>query len=390
MSAPADRREIERLLANYRGEQEGIALYHALADAEKNPRRKDVLRRMAEMEARHASRWEAKLRDLGVEPPVVKRGWRVKAVGLLARRFGVDATLPLVRGMELRAAGAYSGQPDAADLAPDERGHARLLAAMDAPASARAHEQARGALIAEPSADVSGEILQRERWHRRDRGGSLRAAVFGVNDGLVSNLSLVMGVAGADPQPRFILLAGVAGLLAGSFSMAAGEFVSIGAQREMFERQIALEREELAASPEQEREELSLLYQAKGVPADDAELIATRLMQDPAAALDTMVREELGLDPDSLGAPVQAAVSSLVAFAAGAVLPVLPYIFGGGGVAFAFSIVLSALGLLSVGAAITILTGRSPLSGALRMLAIGALAAAVTFGVGRLIGVGVT
>ncbi|MGH2604412.1 MAG: VIT1/CCC1 transporter family protein, partial [Dehalococcoidia bacterium] len=311
----------------------------------------------------------------------VHEGLQVRAIRWLAHRLGVDAVLPLVRGMELRAAGSYAGQADAADLVPEERGHARALAALT-----------EGAAGATPDSleDVTSSILSRERWHRHDRGGSLRAAVFGVNDGLVSNLSLVIGVAGANPEPRFILLAGVAGLLAGSFSMAAGEYVSMSAQREMYERQIALEREELALDPEQEHEELSLLYQAKGIPAAQAEQMAARVMAQPGAALDTMAREELGLDPESLGSPWGAAASSLVAFAAGAILPVLPYIFASGTIAFVLSAVLSALGLFGVGAAITLFTGRSPALGAVRMLTIGAFAATITFIVGRLIGVGVT
>ncbi|MGD9889858.1 MAG: VIT1/CCC1 transporter family protein [Dehalococcoidia bacterium] len=380
-----DANDIARWTANYRDEREGEALYLALADAAKDPRRADILRKMAAIEGRHAARWEEKLRAAGVEPPVGRPGMQIRAIRTLAGWFGVDAVLPLVRGMELRAAGAYSDQPDAADFVPEERGHARMLAAMT-----------EGSAIVPPepattftSEDATSAILGRERWHRRDRGGSLRAAVFGVNDGLVSNLSLVIGVAGANPEPRFILLAGVAGLLAGSFSMAAGEYVSMSAQREMFERQIALERQELAMDPEQEREELSLLYQAKGVPEREADLMARRLIADPTAALDTMAREELGLDPDALGSPFGAAASSLIAFAAGAVLPVLPYMVGSGTGAFVMSVVLSAIGIALVGSAITLFTGRSPVVGALRMVAIGAIAAGVTYVVGRLIGVGV-
>jgi vacuolar iron transporter family protein len=379
MTQTVEPNEIERLTRNYLGEREGMDLYHALADAERNPNRAEILRRMAAIEGRHADRWERKLRDAGVEPPAYRTGRRVGMIRWLARRFGVDAVLPLVRGLELRASGDYDQQPDARDFAPDERGHARTLMAMTEGTSA----------TTTPPEDASGQILARERWHRRDRGGSLRAAVFGVNDGLVSNLSLVVGVAGADPDPKFILLAGVAGLLAGSFSMAAGEYVSMTAQREMFERQIQLEREELATSPEQEREELSLLYQAKGVPADQADRMATELIKDPKAALDTMAREELGLDPEALGSPWGAAFSSLAAFAIGAILPVLPYFFISGVIGFVLSAVLSGLGLLAVGAAITLFTGRNPLFGALRMLAIGAAASAVTFAVGRLIGVSV-
>jgi VIT1/CCC1 family predicted Fe2+/Mn2+ transporter len=386
MTHGKDAGDIARWTANYLDEREGEALYLALASAAKDPRRAEILRKMAAIEGRHATRWEEKLRAAGVEPPAGREGVQVRAIRVLAGWFGVDAVLPLVRGMELRAAGAYSDQPDAIDFVPEERGHARMLAAMT-DASVTVSSEAASPLTAE---DATSVILGRERWHRRDRGGSLRAAVFGVNDGLVSNLSLVIGVAGANPEPRFILLAGVAGLLAGSFSMAAGEYVSMSAQREMFERQIALERQELATDPEQEREELSLLYQAKGVPEREAELMAQRLIADPAAALDTMAREELGLDPDALGSPWGAAASSLIAFAVGAVLPVLPYMFGSSTSAFVLSIVLSAIGLALVGSAITLFTGRNPLVGAFRMVAIGAIAAGVTYIVGRLIGVGVT
>lgn len=384
MTQQQEKAEIARLTSNYRGEREGAALYEALAAVEAHPRRADILRQMAAVEARHAARWEEKLRALGVEPPPIKEGIAIRAIGWMARRFGVQAVLPLVRGMELRAAGDYADQPDAADFVPEERAHAHTLAALDRTTSAP--------VASAPSSaeqDVPASIVGRERWHRRGQNGSLRAAVFGVNDGLVSNLSLVVGFAGADPEPRLILLAGVAGLLAGSFSMAAGEYVSMTAQREIFERQIALEREELRSAPEQEQEELSLIYQAKGVPAADANLVASRLMADPEAALDTMAREELGLDPDELGSPWGAALSSFVSFTAGAILPVLPYFFLAGVTALVLSAVLSGLGLLAVGAAITLFTGRAPWFGAARMLAIGAAAAAVTYTVGRLIGVSV-
>jgi vacuolar iron transporter family protein len=375
--------DIARWTANYADERQGAALYESLAAAEKDTERAAILRRLASVEARHAARWEEKLRVAGVEPPRVHAGLQGRSIAWLARRIGVEAVLPLVRGMELRAVGTYEGQPDAADFIPEERRHARTLAAL---AQGRT---AVGEARTLPPGDVAGGILEREPRHRRDNAGSLRAAVFGVNDGLVSNLSLVLGVAGADPDPRIILLTGIAGLLAGAFSMAAGEYVSVSAQRELFERQIALEREELRANPEEEQEELSLLYQAKGVPALEAEQISERLMADPAVALDTLVREELGLDPGSLGSPWAAAGSSLTAFAAGAVIPVLPYMFTSGATAFVVSAIISALALAGVGATLTLFTGRNPLVGAARMVGIGALAASVTFAVGRLIGVNV-
>jgi len=214
--------------------------------------------------------------------------------------------------------------------------------------------------------------------------------IFGVSDGLVSNLALVMGVAGAaGDQGRFIFLAGVAGLLAGSFSMAAGEYISMQSQRELFERQIALERAELEAMPEEEQAEMAALYRAKGFPPHEAEAIAARLFENPERALDTLVREELGLDPDQLGSPVGAAVGSFIAFAFGAAVPVLPYALGNGPGAFVMSLVLSLVALFAVGAGVSLLTGRGLLFSGFRQVVIGAVAAGVTFLVGSIAGVAV-
>jgi VIT1/CCC1 family predicted Fe2+/Mn2+ transporter len=207
-----------------------------------------------------------------------------------------------------------------------------------------------------------------------------------VSDGLVSNTSLVMGFAGSGSSRSAVLLAGVAGLLAGSFSMAAGEYVSMSGQREMFEREIALEAAELQEKPEEELEELVLIYRAKGMPTAQAREVATRIMSDRKVALDTLAREELGLNPDELGSPWSAAVSSLLAFAVGALVVVLPYLVTGGTAAFAAAILLALLALTVVGATIGVLNGRSPVRGALRQLVVGVLAAGVTFLVGSLIG----
>ena len=212
--------------------------------------------------------------------------------------------------------------------------------------------------------------------------------IFGVSDGLVSNLSLVMGVAGAaSGNPSFILLAGVAGLLAGAFSMAAGEYISMQSQRELFERQIALERAEMEAMPEEEEAELAASYRAKGFAGDEAARIAHRIFQDPEAALDMLVREELGLDPDQLGSPWGAAAGSFVAFAIGAAIPVIPYLFGGGTSTLLVSLGLSLVALFAVGAAVSLLTGRGLLFSGMRQLAIGLAAAVVTYAIGSLIGV---
>ncbi len=233
------------------------------------------------------------------------------------------------------------------------------------------------------------DIAAREGLHRSGGNGSLRAAVFGVNDGLVSTLSLVMGVAGANPGSSFVLLSGVAGLLAGAFSMGAGEYVSMQTQRELFEHQLAVERGELERDPDAERDELVEIYRAKGLEPRDAEALAERIMRDPDVALDTMAREELGLDPDELGSPWGAAGSSFVTFSLGGLLPVVPFALAGGWTAVALSAALGALGLFGVGAALAALTGRNPVFSGGRMLAIGTLASLVTYAVGSLIGVSI-
>jgi VIT1/CCC1 family predicted Fe2+/Mn2+ transporter len=258
----------------------------------------------------------------------------------------------------------YSADPEARDIAKEEREHARTLKVMSG---------------------VSTHPVQ-EPGHRAGDGGIIRAAVLGGNDGLVSNFSLVMGVAGAVDNPDFVVIAGVAGLLAGAFSMASGEYVSMRSQREIYEHQIALEKAELEEWPEEEEEELAMIYEAKGLPRADAERVAAHLMANPELALDTMVREELGLNPDNLGAPWGAAISSFIAFAAGAVLPVLPYLVGAGSQAFVLSAVVSGAGLFIVGAVVALASGRGVMLGGLRMLLIGGVAASVTYGIGTLIG----
>jgi VIT1/CCC1 family predicted Fe2+/Mn2+ transporter len=218
----------------------------------------------------------------------------------------------------------------------------------------------------------------------------LRAAVFGANDGLVSNLALIMGIAGAEADNRLIVLGGIAGLLAGAFSMAAGEFISMQSQREMFENQISIEREEMRVMPDVEEEELTQIYISKGVPESDARRIAAGLMADPKKALDTKVREELGLDPNELGSAWGAAIYSFVTFSVGAAIPLLPFLLTRGQTAFIAAIALALIALFVVGALVSIVTGRNMLFSGIRQVAIGAAAAAVTYGVGSIIGTAVS
>lgn len=225
-----------------------------------------------------------------------------------------------------------------------------------------------------------------EHHHRNIQGGSARAAVFGISDGLVSNVSLILGVAGAGPSSGVVRLAGLAGLVGGAFSMAAGEYVSMRAQTELLERELDLERTEIARRPENERRELVQIYRSRGIDAALAEDLATEMHRDPNLALQTHAREELGIDPESLGSPTSAALSSFLAFAAGALVPLVPWFFASGNGAVVASIVLGVLAALGVGFALARFTGRSTVRSALRQLAIAAAAAAVTYAVGKAVG----
>jgi VIT1/CCC1 family predicted Fe2+/Mn2+ transporter len=353
-------------------ELDSAALYRALADASQG-RRRDVLNRLAEAEERHAGHWERLLREAGVtEFPLPKRTLRTRLLSTMAHRFGADSVLPLVLRLEAADAAKYR------DVA-------------EAPETMSAEEMAHGRAVAALGGGGKGEQIARsEGRHRAGAGGALRAAVFGVNDGLVSNLLLILGVAGGTSNRNIILLAGLAGLLAGAFSMAAGEWVSIQSQRELYEREIAVEREELSAFPEEELEELILIYQAKGLSEDEAKALAGRIMRRPESALDTLTREELGLAPGDLGSPWVAAVSSFGSFGVGAFIPVIPFLAGGGTAALVVAVALSAVTLFVVGSAIGLLTGRSPLRSGVRMVAIAAVVGLVSNLIGRLIGKGVS
>ena len=308
-----------------------------------------------------------------VQPKEHGPSLKMRLVGFLARRFSVRSVLPIVRSLEAGAYAMYMAQDETAQaIAPDEREHVRTLARLQ-----------------RPDAEPAATIAARETWHRTGGGGTLRASIFGVSDGLVSNTSLIMGFAGAQTDGEFVLLAGAAGLMAGAFSMATGEYVSVRAQRELSEHQIELERGELEAAPQEEQRELALIYQAKGFPKDQAESMAARLMENPEVALDTLIREELGLDPSALGSPWGAAIGSFLAFAAGAIVPVLPFLFSTNASApyIVASAALSAVALFTVGATLSLFTGRGALVSGFRQLALGAVAAALTFGIGLVIGI---
>jgi len=310
--------DLQQSIANLRLERDAISLYESLAKIEKSPARASAFRTIAANERRHAEIWADKLRDLGAPlPRQTGPRMRVRVIVLLATVFGTHFVRDMVQALEGDEEDLYTAQtsPEVEAIAADEREHAEIWRRLSA-------DSGRDALAAASSTTVAtgthpdhtrarlaaNQIASSERWHRAGRSGTLRAVIFGVSDGLVSNLALVMGVAGASKgEGNFVLLAGIAGLLAGSFSMAAGEYISMQSQRELFERQIALEKAELEAMPAEEQAELASLYRAKGFSESEANVIAERMFRDPEHALDTLVREELGLDPDELGSSLGAA-----------------------------------------------------------------------------------
>jgi len=267
------------------------------------------------------------------------------------------------------------------ELTPDELRTKEMLPAI-AGFSRGVRRRASG--VHRPSSHVEAEEPS------AGQRGTLRAAIFGISDGLVSNVSLIMGVAGAGVDSSIVLLSGLAGLLAGAFSMGAGEYISMKAQREVYERLIHLERHELALFPDEELSELAAIYREKGVPDDLSEQLASALMADPEVALDTHAREELGLDPEEgLGAPWEASIASFLMFAFGAAVPLAPFLFSEGGAPVVAAAIASASVLFIVGAVISVLTGRSPLLSGLRQVGVGALASVVTFAIGSMLGVSV-
>jgi VIT1/CCC1 family predicted Fe2+/Mn2+ transporter len=362
--------DVDRWRANLRAEVDGELIYRAMAANAGDPRLARLYVQMADAEARHADLWRGQL-HAAKSRSSISPSWRARTLAFVARRFGAGMVAPIIASQEREARTMYDDQPEAAgtSLADDERSHARLLHGI--------------------TGGASGAMLARfEGRHRGMSGNALRAAVLGANDGLVSNFSLVMGVAGASSAGDAVVIAGVAGLLAGSLSMALGEWLSVQSSRELYANQIAIEREELAAFPEEEEEELRLIYEAKGFDPVDARRLAHRVLSgDPQVALDTMAREELGIDPDELGGSAwTAAITSFVLFALGALVPLLPFLLTDGIGAIVVSAALSGLALFVLGAAITLMTGRHPITAGVRQLTFGLAAAGITYAIGFVLG----
>lgn len=366
--------DMKRYKEYLNAELEAAAMYQILANNDHSPERAEIFSQLMESEMRHANLWADRLgiSANSIKPP--KNTLKLIYIRLISRWFGVEKILPWLAKIESAEIGAYSRDPEGKELVEEEKSHARILSELS-------------------SGTLQHTLSIREPAHRFSSGGGLRAAVLGVNDGLVSNFSLVMGFAGgttAAGKPEFILLAGLSGLIAGAFSMAAGEYISMRSQRDVYEHQIDVEKAELEEWPEEEQKELVLIYRAKGLSEDEAEVVASRIMNRPDVALDTMVKEELGLDPQQLGSPWGAALSSFSAFSVGALVPIIPFFFNVGVGAILSSAILAAVALIVVGGTLTASSGKSPLWGSCRMLLAGSLAAAVTYGVGFAIGTAVS
>lgn len=363
-----------RYRTNYLSEEEGVYLYNGLAQIEGDAHLSELYRRLTSIEQRHSDLWRDRLTQAGETVPHYAPNWRIRLLLWIARRFGTNVVLSTISSMETKAVGEYDAQPEAvlAGLPADERSHARLF----------------NSLLSMSRGGIAGPLLaQFEGRHRSAGGNQLRAAVLGASDGLTSNLSLVMGVAGATLTGHAVLIAGLAGLLAGAFSMAIGEWVSVQSARELNIHQIAIEREELQTAPEEEQEELALIYQSKGLDEKTAKDLAASLMQQSTTALDTLAREELGIDPNELGGSAWgAAITSFFLFAFGAIIPVLPFIFINGLIAVIISLILSVFGLFGIGAGVSFTAGSSLWRTCTRQIILGLLAASITFGLGKLIG----
>jgi VIT1/CCC1 family predicted Fe2+/Mn2+ transporter len=332
--------------ASWLEEKQSAWLYREVAAAELDPRMRKLFLSLADAAESQAKTWSPAAGNLNFTPSL-----RARVVAMLVRQFGPKHLRPMLAAMKIRGLSAY-----------------------DAPASNGTHAM---------PVNV-GDIGRR---HKGFGGGNLRAAVFGVSDGLVSNTSLLMGVAGAAANNQVLITTGVAGLLAGALSMAAGEYTSVRSQREMFEYQIGLEKDELNEYPEEEAEELALIYEARGMQLERAREVSKDLMRNPEHMLDVLAREELGLNPGDLGSPWGAALFSFIAFAAGALLPLLPFLFGAAGTrALITSAACAGVALMAVGGTLSLFSGRSAIYGALRMLMIGGGAGVVTYLIGSLFG----
>lgn len=364
----------EILLNNWMDEKEASMLYSQMALQEEDPQRRKIYERLSEIEKRHAELWEEELRKIGFEPKEFKPRLKARFLSLFGKALGHNSLLEVLERAENSAVKGYAQQEMSSEdaevkeklrsILPDEKSHSKLLS------------QLRG----KPKSPLEGE-----RWHAG--GGSIRDVIFGMNDGLLSTFSLVTGVSGAATSNALVLLAGFAGAIAGAISMAAGAYVSTKSEKEVLEKHLKMEEMELETMPEEEEEELTLIYELKGIDPKRAKEIAKQILSNKEIALETMAREELGFAPEEISDPRKAGLSSGVSFILGAAVPILPYLIFPGKLALFVSIALSLGGFFLIGAGRTIVTGRNPWRSGAEMFLIGTVAAIVTYFIGNLVGV---
>lgn len=365
----------KQFLESLQTEVDASYLYEKIGALEKNPDIAKLFLSLSQAEQHHVDAFKAKMVREGSPAPETKPSGRARFLVWLATKFGSQLVMPILIQTEKSIAVALKYQKEKNGVPSDGRENAHTFIL----------EQ----LSKNTGSGVEGGLISKlEGRHKSVGGNALRAAVLGANDGLVSNLSLVMGVDGAITDNKAILITGLAGLLAGAISMALGEWLSVQSSRELYERQIRIEAEELESSPEEEARELMLIYQAKGIPEATAREMAQKLISNPATALDTLAREELAIDPEELGGSAwEAAITSFILFSIGAIIPVIPHFFLTGNQATLVSLGVSSVGLFGIGAAITLLTGKGVLYSGIRQMIFGLAAAAVTYGIGYLMGV---
>lgn len=328
------------LYDNWREEKRSSYLYAIMAENELNILHKKLFLDLRDAAEKQAHLWELKIQEAKLpRPPMYTPDMRTRLVSILVKVLGTERLHSMLSAMKIRGMSVFTHY----------------------------HQEHKHTSLGSTS--------------------NLRAAVFGINDGLISNVSLILGVAGANADSHFIILAGVAGLLAGACSMGAGEYISVRSQREVFEYQIAIEKQELEEYPEEEMQELSLIYQARGVPLGEATKLSKLMIENPETGLNTLAREELGINPEDLVSPVGAMISSFFSFAIGAMIPLLPFLVSRSAYNLTISIGITALTLFLIGAVLSLFTNRNPILLGLRMTTIGAIAGGATFLIGKWLGV---
>jgi predicted membrane protein (TIGR00267 family) len=360
---------------NIQTEIDAAFLYRKLADHETEEAIANVYRQMSDIEKSHAVAF-AKKENISLDN-LFQPSWRAKILNTIGRIFGYDYVLGSLMDTEKSISGAIisNKRKNNQEITGSETSHVKILQSI----------------LARQTTTAGKHLAKFERQHRSVGGNAIRAAVLGGNDGLVSNFSLVMGIAGATAGGEGVLLAGLAGLLAGALSMALGEWISVKSSQELYDNQMQIEMEELETNPEGEMKELALIYMAKGIPESQAYEMASGIMKDKSHAHEILVKEELGINAEELkGSAMEAAVYSFILFSLGAIIPVFPFMFLSGMKAVVVSVSASAAGLFIIGAAITLFTGKNVWRSGFRQVLFGLAAAAITFGIGKLIGVSVT